>query len=78
MANSIGKHLKELASMVEEFTKDHDIRTAKGGHVSITLRHEGNHRTVFSPATPGDRRSMLNVRTKIKHAFLQLETLACA
>lgn len=76
MADTIRKHQKELVRMVELFTKDHDIRAAKGGHISITLRHNGAHRTVFSPLTPSDHRSMLNVKTKVRRAFNEMAAAA--
>jgi hypothetical protein len=76
LAETIRKHQKELVRMVEQFTKEHDIRTSKGDHISITLYHKGSHRTVYSPLTPSDRRSMLNVKTKVRRAFNEMATAA--
>lgn len=76
MAETIRKHHKELVRMVEQFTKDHEIRPAKSGHISITIRRNGAHRTVFSPLTPSDHRSMLNVKTKVRRAFNEMSAAA--
>jgi hypothetical protein len=72
MADTIRKHRKDLVRMIEEFTTDHDIQPAKSGHISITIRRNGNHRTVFAPLTPSDHRSMLNVRTKVRRAYTEM------
>lgn len=72
MADSIRKHHKELVRMVEQFTNDHEIKPTKGDHISITIRRNGAFRTVYSPQTPGDHRSMLNVKTKIRRAFNEM------
>jgi hypothetical protein len=72
MAETIRKHQKELVRMVEQFTTDHEIRAAKSGHISITIRRNGAHRTVFSPLTPSDHRSMLNVKTKVRRAYNEM------
>jgi hypothetical protein len=69
---TIKKHFKELVDMVAEFTPDHSIDLTNGGHVRIVLRRRGQSRTVFAPQTPSDHRSMLNVRTKVRHAFQQM------
>jgi diadenosine tetraphosphate (Ap4A) HIT family hydrolase len=72
MAETIRKHQKELKRIIAEFTTDHDIQPAKSGHIAITIRRNGAQRTVFSPLTPSDHRSMLNVKTKIRRAFNEM------
>ena len=42
------------------------ISTAKGGHLRIRLP---NGKSVWAAATPGDRRNLHNVRTKVKRAL---------
>ena len=69
---TIKKQFKELAKIVEEFTTDHEIALTSGGHLRILLRRNGATKTVFAPQTPSDHRSMLNVRTKVKHAYAQM------
>jgi hypothetical protein len=63
------KHLREVTAIVEEFTTDHIIQFTGGGHLSIQIFYNGNKRTVYAPKTPSDRRSILNVKRKIKQAF---------
>ena len=74
--SSIRKHFKEIQKMVEEFTSDHEIKLTKNGHLSILVRHNGGKRTVFSPQTPSDHRSMLDVKRKIKLAYNELAMAA--
>jgi len=72
MSDTIGKHYRALEKMVSQFTRDHEIQPTRGGHISITLHRNGKHRTVFSPQTPGDHRSMLCVKSKVRRAFNEM------
>lgn len=74
--SSIRKHFKEIKNMVDQFTTDHVIELTKGGHLSIQLTHNGAKRTVFAPQTPSDRRSMLDVKRKVRLAFTELSAVA--
>jgi hypothetical protein len=68
--------MKDIVTMVETFTKDHEIGLTKGGHLSIQLRHNGKKRTVFAPQTPSDHRSMLDVKRKVKLAYNEMAAAA--
>jgi hypothetical protein len=66
---SHGKHLQSLRRMIEEFAADYEICRTKSGHYAVRIKSaSGSNMTIFAPSTPSDHRSMLNVKTKIRHA----------
>jgi hypothetical protein len=63
------KHLQSLRKMVGEFSAEYEISRTKSGHYAVRIKGaSGLKMTVFAPSTPSDHRSMLNVKTKIRHA----------
>lgn len=66
---SHSKYLQSLRRMVEEFAADYEISRTRSGHYAVRIKGtSGSEMTVFAPSTPSDHRSMLNVKTKIRHA----------
>lgn len=42
------------------------LEYTKGGHVCIGVDYRDKYRVVYAPATPSDRRSLLNVRRDLR------------
>lgn len=72
MASTPKKHFKEVARIVEEFTKDHSISLSNGDHIKVILRRGQRFKTVFASQTPSDHRSMKNFRSKVRIAFNEM------
>lgn len=76
MSSSYHKKIREISKMVGTFADDHDIDVTNGNHLRVVIRNGVMTRTLIAAKTPSDHRAILNFRSQVKRAVLDIKAEA--
>lgn len=70
------KYMRDLKHFAEKAVPPGaviDLTYTHGGHVAIGVKYCNRRRVVYAPATPSDRRSLLNVKRDLRRIAKDME-----
>lgn len=70
--SSCQKHMRELSKVIGAVTLNHEITVSKGNHIQVVIRCGEDSRKLFSGKTPSDHRSLMNFKSTVRRAYLEM------
>ena len=71
MAN-IRTQIRWIENELQALGAQHEIERTGSGHIAVKIEGRAGTRTVFTSATPSDRRAINNFRSQLRRVFREL------